>query len=149
MTQDKTLGTLNHLIAICRDGEEFYAMAADKVADPGLQGLFREMAQVRRRIAEDLRPEVSRAGGSPSEGGTFAGTVRRVYANLKASLSSDKHEVLLSELVELEEQALAAFERAQSEPMTPEGKALVAEKVRTIRETHERMRRVKDATVGA
>ena len=148
MAGDKTVGTLNHLIAICRDGEEFYAGAADKVADPELQSLFREMAEVRRGIGADLRPQVAKAGGAPAEGGTLAGTVRQLYANIKASLSSDKREVLLAELVETEERALAAFEQAHREPISPESKALVEDKLRVIRGTHDRMRRAKDGAAG-
>ncbi len=148
MAEDKTVGTLNHLIAICRDGEEFYSGAAETVTDPNLQSLFREMARIRQEITEDLRPEVAKAGGSPAEGGTLAGSVRRVFANIKASLSSDKHEVLLAELVEAEERALAAFEQAQHEPVSPESRSLIEGKLRILRGTHDRMKQVKSQVTG-
>ena len=38
MTADKTAGTLNQLIAACRDAEEFYGYAAERVSGSQLPG---------------------------------------------------------------------------------------------------------------
>jgi uncharacterized protein (TIGR02284 family) len=62
---DKTVGTLNHLIAICRDAEEFYGYAADKVSGAQLQPLLRETADLHRGIGDALRPHVSGAAPRP------------------------------------------------------------------------------------
>ena len=42
---DKTAGTLNQLIAVCRDAEEFYGYAAEKVSGSQLQPLLRDAAE--------------------------------------------------------------------------------------------------------
>lgn len=45
-------GLLNDLLALARDGERFYRDAAAKVASPALRDTFRQMADVRQRLAE-------------------------------------------------------------------------------------------------
>jgi hypothetical protein len=49
MAGDITAGTLNRLIAVCRDGEEFYGYAARKVSRPQLRALLRATAGLHRR----------------------------------------------------------------------------------------------------
>jgi len=139
MAADKTVGTLNHLIAVCRDGEDFYGYAAEKVSAPELQQLLRETAGLHREIGDALRPHVSEAGASPAEGGTLAGKLRQLKGGFKAVLASDTEAVLVPELETAEQAALQAFEGALAEPMDASAKAVVAEKLELVKTAHARI----------
>jgi uncharacterized protein (TIGR02284 family) len=142
MTADKTVGTLNHLIAVCRDGEEFYGYAAQKVTKPQLQELLRETAGLHREVGDALRPHVSDAGASPAEGGTLAGKFRQLKGGLKATFSSDTDAALVSELEQAEQAVVQALEGALSEPIAGAAKTLVAEKLEVVKATHARFAEV-------
>ena len=139
MAADKTAGTLNQLIAVCRDAEQFYTYAADKVGSPQLQPLLRETAGLHREIGDALRPQVSGAGASPAEGGTFAGKLRQMKGGLKATFASDTEAALVPELEQTEQSVVQAFEGALAEPMDPAAKTLVAGKLEVLKATHARI----------
>jgi uncharacterized protein (TIGR02284 family) len=136
---DKTVGTLNHLIAVCRDAEEFYGYAADKVSGAQLQPLLRQTADLHRGIGDALRPYVSGAGASPAEGGTLAGKFRQLKGGLKATLASDTEATLVSELEETEQTVVHAFERALGEPVDTAAQTLLADKLELLKATHARI----------
>ena len=137
---DKTLGTLNHLIAVCRDGEEFYGRAADKAEQERLRTVFREAALLHREIGAELQPFVKSAGGSPAEGGTLAGKARQVVGTLKATFTSNTDQTLVSELEDAEGAAIAAFEQALKEPIREDAREFIATKLAELRGTQERIR---------
>ena len=136
---DKTVGTLNHLIAVCRDGEDFYGYAAEKVSGPDLQRLLHETAGLHREIGDALRPHVSGAGASPAEGGTLVGKLRQLKGGFKAILASDTEAALVPELEEAEHAVLQAFEGALEEPIEPMARTVAAEKLEVIKATHQRI----------
>ena len=139
MTADKTVGTLNHLIAVCRDAEEFYGYAAEKVSGSQLQPLLRESAGLHREIGDALRPHVSGAGASPAEGGTLAGKFRQLKGGIKATLASDTEAALAPELEQTEQTVVQAFESALGDPVNEAAKRLVADKLEVLRATHARI----------
>jgi len=139
MAADKTAGTLNRLIAVCRDGEELYGYAAEKVRRPQLQELLRETAGLHREIADALRPHVSGAGASPAEGGTLAGKLRQLKGGLKATLTSDTEAALVPELAETEQTVVQAFEGALADPMAPAARTLVADRLEVLKATQSRI----------
>lgn len=146
---DKTIGTLNRLIAVCRDGEEFYSSAADKLSDAGLQEQFRDMAKLHREIAAELQPYVKRAGGSASEGGTLAGRTRQIFASLKAMFAGDKRQTLISELETAEEAVVEAFQSALDEPIDEEARERVRARLDDVRQARERMRKLEQSASPA
>jgi uncharacterized protein (TIGR02284 family) len=138
MAADRTADILNHLIAVCRDGEEFYGYAAEKVSRPQLQELLRETAALHREIGEALRPQVVGAGASPAEGGTLAGRLRQLKGGLKATLGADTERALVPELEQAERAIVQAFEEALAEPMPEAARTLIGGKLELLRATHDR-----------
>lgn len=138
MAADKTAGTLNRLIAVCRDGEELYGYAARKVSRPQLQELLRDTAGLHREIADALRPHVSGAGASPAEGGTLAGKFRQLKGGLKVTLASDAEAALVPELEEAEQTVVEAFESALADPIDAAAKTVVARRLEVLKATQAR-----------
>ena len=149
MAADKSVGTLNRLIAVCRDGEEFYGYAVGKVSRPQLQELLRATAGLHRENGDALRPHVTGAGASAVEGGTLSGKFRKLKCGFRATWASDTERALVPELEQAEQAVVQAFEDALAEPMADAAKSLVARKLEILRATHARFvevaRRAADA----
>ena len=102
--------TLRELIQIANDGAQFYADAADQVTNPRLVELFRRMGSHKRVLAAALASKLQAGGEQIPESGTLAGSLRRVYTELRTSLSSNEEAIYVAQLEETEDRLLHHFE---------------------------------------
>lgn len=135
--------TLQSLLAICRDGISFYAEAADKIDDAEAKSTIRQMVQVRERLIADFAKLLERRGESIPAGGTLAGTMQKLYADLRARFSSDPQATYISQLEEAEDRLLHRFEDAIVSSDPGEERDLLRRYVPLARAAHERMRALK------
>jgi uncharacterized protein (TIGR02284 family) len=135
---------LNELIEITRDGQRFYEHAHDEVKDVRLQVLFRDMSQSKSELIRALSMKVAANQEQPASGGTFVGKLRQVYADTKATLTSDKEATYVAQLEEAEDRILHAFEDAL-EDAEPDMHSLLAAEMPKVRANHERMRTLKQS----
>ncbi|HEX3895268.1 MAG TPA: PA2169 family four-helix-bundle protein [Rudaea sp.] len=113
MTNDTA--TLNHLIEVLNDGKKFYEEASAHVQRPDLKTLFAQMATTKGAIASDLKTAVSAKdpGKTPSDDdGTFVGSIRKAYSEIRTKLSTDKNYAYIAELESFEDRIVAAFRDA-------------------------------------
>lgn len=93
------LNILPELIEASREGVDFYAEAADAVADSELSKLFRRMAQAKSALVEELSQEVKpvaavrtrRRAAAKAEASTAANWVEHInatYSALRTGLKS-------------------------------------------------------------
>jgi uncharacterized protein (TIGR02284 family) len=144
MSSDTDTSTLNELIDVLEDGRNFYADAATKVERADLRALFERMARVKASILGDLRNKVVFNGEEPSEG-SFAGTVRKAYAELKASLVSDSQAEYVAQLEEFEDRILDEFRAAIQDTDDPEVRAIAGKYMPEVMRDHDEMKALKDA----
>jgi uncharacterized protein (TIGR02284 family) len=116
--QKKTEHSLNDLIAISRDGQQFYQEAADKVEDAELASLFLRMAGVKADVVGALSGVVQSVGGEPEQHGTLVGNMQQMYGKVRAALG-DKRYAFVSELEESEDRLLKAFDETIADADTP------------------------------
>lgn len=140
---DKT-EQLNELIEITRDGQRFYEHAHDEVKDVRLQVLFRDMSLSKGELIRALSFKVAADREQPASGGTFVGKLRQVYADTKASLTSDKEATYVAQLEEAEDRILHAFEEAL-EDAEPDLRTVLLAEMPKVRGNHERMRTLKQS----
>jgi uncharacterized protein (TIGR02284 family) len=107
--------TLNDMIEVLDDGQTFYQEAATRVERPDLRKLFQRMARTKKSIAEDLRTAVVANGATPPVDGSFAGSLRKAYAEMRAALSSHKDYQYVAQLERFEDRILRSFECAVAE----------------------------------
>lgn len=103
---------LHHLIDICKDGERGFRAAADHVSDPTLKSLFTELAEQRKRFAEELLPHLQRLGGPPDAEGTHAGSLHRGWMLLKGLAPGRHDHHIVTEAERGEHAAVKAYEEA-------------------------------------
>lgn len=135
---------LNELIAITRDGQRFYEHALDEVKDVRLQALFRDMSRTKTQVINALAVKVAANEEEPTSSGTVVGKLRQVYADARATLSSDEEAAYVAQLEEAEDRILHAFEDAL-ESAEPDVRALLAVEMPKVRACHDRMRELKHA----
>ncbi|MFC6841732.1 PA2169 family four-helix-bundle protein [Xanthomonas theicola] len=116
--QSKTAHSLNDLIAISRDGKQFYEEAAQKVGDTELSALFLRIAGVKSDIVSSLSAVVQAAGGTPDEHGTLVGSMQQMYGKVRAALGDTKYGYV-AELEESEDRLLKAFNETIADSDTP------------------------------
>lgn len=147
--QKKTEHSLNDLIAISRDGEEFYLEAAQKVKDGELAALFQRMAGVKADIVGKLSATVQSAGGDPAQHGTLVGSMREMYAGVRATLGDTKY-AYVAELEESEDRLLKAFDEVVADADTPSAARDAATRLLPeVRACHDVMRNRKRAMKSA
>jgi len=117
-TQNKIAHSLNDLIQIARDGEDFYLDAASKVQAPELSALFTRIAGVKTDIVTRLSAVVAAAGGTPAEHGTLVGAMQQFYGKVRATLGDTTYGYV-AELEESEDRLLKAFQDTLTDADTP------------------------------
>ena len=112
----------------------------------GWSGLetFRERAQERQRVVEDLRTEVRRLGGNPEDSGSFLGKTHQRFLDLKAAIAGRDEKAIINEVERGEDYLKEKFETAlNSEELTGESRAAVERAYQAVREGHDRMSQLK------
>src|SRR5688572_27741601 len=87
MNTDNVIGILNGLIQTCRDGQEGFRLAAEKIENSEFRRFFNVLSQQRGRFAQELQAEVHRLGGEPEETGTLTGWFHRGLISLEAAVT--------------------------------------------------------------
>ena len=139
--------TLNDMIEVLNDGRKFYEEAAGEVKRSDLGTLFARMARTKQAIASDLRTAVVAHGVEPAEGGTFAGGLRKAYAEVRTKLSSHKDYQYVVQLEEFEDRILAAFTSAVSESDDQAVRTIAERYIPEVTRDHNEMKTLKD--IGA
>lgn len=148
-TETKISHSLNDLIAIARDGQDFYTEASKKVEDTELSALFSRIAGVKQNIVIALSTEVKAAGGEPAQHGTVVGSMQEFYGKVRATLG-DKQYGYVAELEESEDRLLKAFTQAVSDKDLPAAAREAAQRLLPdVRECHNVMRERKHAMKNA
>lgn len=95
METEKTIDTLNNLIQINNDRIEGYKTAADETKDSDLKSLFSQFQATSSKINGELRSEVSKLGGTPTESTRITGKFFRVWMDVKAALTGNDRKTIL------------------------------------------------------
>src|SRR3954454_1075840 len=87
MSNDDVVSRLNNLIETCRDGQQGFKEAAERVESSDLKTLFYEFSQQRAEFAGVLQELVRSMGGDPENSGSTAGALHRGWIDLKSAIT--------------------------------------------------------------
>lgn len=145
----KTTSNLNELIEVLNDGVSFYEDASKSVDNPSYKTLFSRMASTKRSISADLKAQVALHGEKPAEGGTIAGSLRKGYTDLRASMSKHGDETYIAQLEETEDRILHAFQDALTSSDRAEVRQIAQNYLPDVRRMHDEMRALKQQVKAA
>jgi uncharacterized protein (TIGR02284 family) len=135
--------TLNDLIEVLNDGIKFYEESSLEVERDDLKSLFRNLAGHKRKIVQDLSAAVRSLGEEPATSGTFAGSMRKLYAEARTKMSSDKGHEYIAQLEEFEDRILHAFEKAATDSNDATVRGIADRHFKDVRDDHDFMRNLK------
>lgn len=144
MNSDAQISTLNTLITTLIDSINGFEAAATNTDNQRFQQLFREHSSDRRRAVEELRAEVRRLGGDPSDDASFMGQTHQRWLDLKAAVTGRDEKAIINEVERGEDYLKEKFEAAlDSEDLTGDSRAAVERAYQSVREGHDRMSQLK------
>lgn len=135
--------TLKDLVQISRDGLEFYEAAITEVKSERLKSVFTRMAGHKRTLIAALSSKLAMNDESVPTDGTFAGSVRKTYADVRALLSSNEDKVYVAQLEEAEDRLIKHYEKALEDATDPSVKGLLKQHFPQVRAAHDEMRALK------
>lgn len=135
---------ISQVIVVCRDGANFYQFAAAETEDARLKTLFREMAIVRKEVADELSDAVVGDTTAPQAfAGTFLGALRCWYAKARLAFTQQPMSTLISDLEEQEHHTLSKLKNAVHQTENSEYAKLLSRQLASIQMTHDKMLAIK------
>jgi len=128
--------TLNDLIETCKDSQEGFHRAAEKLKDQEAHTLFLKFYLQRAEFAGELQAEVTHIGGEPATSGSTAGAIHRGWVNLKTALAADTDLAILDEAELAEEAALKNYIAALRKHLPSDLQSIVSRQHREIQRAH-------------
>ena len=135
---------LNDLIETCKDGDEGFRSAAEKLKDSAIRSQFIQFSRQRAQFAGELQAEVTRMGGEPATSGSTTGAMHRGWIGLKSALTGDNDHSILEEAERGEDAAVKNYRDALSKGLPGDIEAIVHRQLREIQQTHNTVRTIRD-----
>ena len=147
MTDDNhsdEIGTLNTLIATTIDSVTGYENSAKDIDNQRFAEIFRERANERQRVVQELREEVRRLGGNPEDDGSFLGKTHQRFEDLKAAITGQDEQAIINEVERGEDYLKEKFETAlNSDTLSGESRSVVERCYQSVRSGHDQMSQLK------
>jgi len=145
MTEHKDeIATLNTLIATTIDSITGYEDSAANIDNERFRETFRQRANERQKVVEDLRAQVRRLGGEPEDSGSFLGKAHQRFEDLKAAVTGRDEKAIINEVERGEDYLKGKFEAALNEGhLSGEARAAVERCYQSVREGHDQVSHLK------
>jgi len=115
----KNANTLQELVQIAHDGVEFYTEAGKEVKDVDLKATFARMASAKRDLIASLSTKLIASNEDVPTDGTVVGKLREMYADVRASISSNEEKIYVAQLEATEDRLLEHYDAAIKEVEDP------------------------------
>jgi len=138
------ISTLNTLIATTIDSITGYENSAKDIDNQRFAEIFRQRANERQRVVEDLRSQVRRLGGDPEDSGSFLGKTHQRFEDLKAAITGQDEKAVINEVERGEDYLKEKFEAAlNSDTLSGEARSVVERCYQSVRSGHDQMSQLK------
>ena len=117
---DYVQNLLNTLIETTLDSVDGFEKAAELARNPRFQGLFKDKAVARRKVAEDLQAETRRLGFDPWDKGSFRGLAQRAFLELRDKIGGKSDKPLIDAVEHHEDAICDQFAEAANDGKLPQ-----------------------------
>ena len=143
-SHSEEISTLNTLIATTIDSITGYENSAKDIDNQRFAQIFRERANERQRVVQELRDEVRRLGGNPEDDGSFLGKTHQRFEDLKAAITGQDEQAVINEVERGEDYLKEKFETAlNSDTLSGEARSVVERAYQSVRQGHDQMSQLK------
>ena len=137
------------VIQVLHDGSRGFTDLGERLHAPELRAFFVEEARNRATFAEELEAEYGTDSGESNDlGGTTAGTVHRIWGDLKSDLRGGDH-TLLATAEQGEDAAKKAYSTALDDKMIAGNLRDILERQQAhILRSHDRVKSLRDGAAS-
>jgi uncharacterized protein (TIGR02284 family) len=146
MQKDDAIDTLNHLIAIAKDGINGMKSAAESATSQNLKSTLQRLSQERGQVASQLQGVVRSLGGDPESSGTTLGAAHRTFMNVKDAVTGTDDKALLRECERGEDHAVREFREALAKSLPPTAVQEVESALSQVQKSHDEIKRLRNIT---
>src|SRR3954469_16142324 len=140
----EAISTLNTLIATTIDSITGFEDSAQNIDNERFREIFRQRANERQQVVEDLRAEVRRLGGDPEDSGSFLGKTHQRFEDLKAAVTGRDEKSIINEVERGEDYLKEKWHTAlQSGDLRGETHDLAQRCYQSIKSGHDQMSQLK------
>jgi uncharacterized protein (TIGR02284 family) len=135
----------NKLIHTLVNGQEGFDKAAEKLADsdrPDVAAKFREFAQQRAAMSDELKQLTESYGDDADERGTVPGALHRGWIAVKDALTNDDADAVIGAAETGEDHAVEQFREALEADLSPEFRPVVARQLASVEAAHDYVRQL-------
>ena len=141
MAQDP-IGTLNSLLKTTTDSINGFENSAKELQSERLRQIFRERADQRQNVVQELREEVRRLGGDPADGGSMMGKMHHVWEDLKGAVTNQDEKAIINQTEAAEDYLKSEYESALTE-LDGEPRQVVERCYQQVRQGHDQISQLK------
>jgi len=144
-----TTKTLNHLIEICKDGQDGFRESGENAKHSELTTLFANYSQQRATFAAELHELVTQSGEEPETTGSSAAAVHRGWIDLKSAITNGSDHAILAECERGEDVAVSAYRTALEEELPANVRSVVSAQSDDVQAAHNDVRNRRNAAAAA
>ncbi len=145
---DNAIRVVRSVIQVLLDGQKGLAAIGGEIKDESIKHYLLEETQVRANFAAELENELHRLGvHDVNETGTTAGTVHRVWGDLKAKLGGGDH-TLLETAEQGEDAAKEKYAEVMKETLPGNISDMLRQQQVHILASHNKIRSYRDSTAS-
>ncbi|WP_331352884.1 PA2169 family four-helix-bundle protein [Cellvibrio sp. UBA7671] len=137
------ISTVKDLVKVLHDGVTFYTDAKIELKGSGYESALQEMIDARQQALARLQPLIFLREGETEPGTTISGSLHKTYTDILAAIKSNKSQVYIAQLEELEDRTLEYIQKAQYEAVSIDIKTALNYTHKSLRQCHDRMRSLK------
>lgn len=152
MEKEKTIAVLNTLITINNDRIEGYETASKETEEQDLKTLFAQFSSTSKKCRQELTNEVTRLGGTASEGTLTTGKFFRVWMDVKAALTGKDRKAILDSCEYGEDAAKDTYKKVLKndlENLNAELEIMIKAQHTLLRIDHDKVKSMRDALANA
>jgi len=142
---DDVIDILNNLIETCRDGQNGFAEAAEKLEDPSCRSFFLEQSQQRARFVGELQQEVRSLGGDPEKTGSTVAAMHRAWIDVKSAFGGGDHAILAASETG-EDSAVKQYEEAFDSGLPANVQTVLERQYQSVKQAHDRVKAMRNRT---
>lgn len=130
---------LKDVVQAARDGAQFYEAAARSVGSGALEQTFVRIAKSKRDLVAALCGRLEMIGEEAPQRESVGNSLRKAYADLRATLSRREDKVWIRQLEETEDRLLAQFQEAIDKTDNAEIRSQLQAHLPVVRASHDEM----------